>query len=142
MVNSTIIQKFTNHVATLSTGHSGYKEFPISNEKPKYKIIDINTLEHNVAHTYHPEITELIPQTNYAPQGTDETYSSHLFSVHQVIMTDPSDKEKRNQLLITYNPHLILLKHELFLHYRSPKTIETSITKTNPSFLFLLLQNM
>ena len=63
---ATIIQKSTNHVATLPTGHIGYIEVPITNKKPKYyQVNDITTLIHNDAHTYHPEITELIPQTNY-----------------------------------------------------------------------------
>ena len=64
---ATIIQTSTNHIATLPTGHIGYIEVPYTNEKPKYyQVNDINTLIHNVTHTYHPEITELIRQTNYA----------------------------------------------------------------------------
>ena len=60
---ATIIQNSRNHVATLFTGHIGYKEVPITNEKPKcYQVNGNNTLIHNVTHTYHPDITELIPQ--------------------------------------------------------------------------------
>ena len=62
-----IIQNSTNHVATLPTGHIGYIEVPNTNEKPKYyQVKDINTLIHIVIHTYHPDITECIPQTNYS----------------------------------------------------------------------------
>ena len=32
---ATIIQNSTNHIATLPTGHIGYIEVPITNEKPK-----------------------------------------------------------------------------------------------------------
>ena len=59
---ATIIQNSSNHIATLPTGHIGYIEVPITNEKPKYyQVNDINNLIHNVTHTYHPEITELVP---------------------------------------------------------------------------------
>ena len=55
---ATIIQNSTNHIATLPTGNIGYIEDPITNEKRKhYRVNDINTLIHNVTHTYHPEIT-------------------------------------------------------------------------------------
>ena len=63
---ATIIQNTSRHVATLPTGHIGYIEVPISNEKPKFfQVNELNTLIHNVTHTYHPEITEPVPQTNY-----------------------------------------------------------------------------
>ena len=56
---ATIIQDSTNHVATLPTGHNGYIEVPITNEKPKfYQVNDISTIIHNVTHTYHTEMTE------------------------------------------------------------------------------------
>ena len=58
-----MFQNTTKHVATLPTGHIGYTEVPITNEKPKFfQVNDINTLIHNVTHTKHPEITELVPQ--------------------------------------------------------------------------------
>ena len=56
---ATIIQNTSKHIATLPTGQIGYIEVPITNEKPKFfQVNDINTLIHNVTHTYHPEITE------------------------------------------------------------------------------------
>ena len=59
---ATILQNSTKHFATLPTGHIGYIEVSITNEKPKYYLVnDINTLIHNVAHTYHPYITESNP---------------------------------------------------------------------------------
>ena len=86
---ATIIQNSKNHNTTLPTGHIGYIEAPITNEKPKYyQVNDINTLIHNVTHTYHPEITELVPQTNYPLQCDNNTVPSHQFSLHQVCMTN------------------------------------------------------
>ena len=84
-----IIQNSTNHIATLPTGHIGYIEVPITNEKPNYyQVNDINTLIHNAIHTYHPEITELVPQTNYSLQYIHDTVPFHQFSLHQVYMTN------------------------------------------------------
>ena len=55
---ATIIQNSTNQVATLTTGHIGYIEVPISNEKPKhYQVNEINILIHNVTYTYLPGFT-------------------------------------------------------------------------------------
>ena len=81
----TIIQNSTNHVATLPTGHIGYIEVPITNEKPKYyQVNDIHTFIHNVTYTYHPEITEPIPQTNYSVSPNHDTFSTTQISLHQV----------------------------------------------------------
>ena len=86
---ATIIQNSTNHIATLPTGHFGYIEVPITNEKPKYyQVNDLNTLIHNVTHTYHPDITELIPPTNYSTNTEQQTISLPQFSLNQVYMTD------------------------------------------------------
>ena len=64
---ATIIQNSTNHAATLPTGHIGYIEVPITNEKPKnYQGNGVNSLVHDGTHTYHPDITEGAPQTNYS----------------------------------------------------------------------------
>ena len=60
-----IRQNSANHVATLPNGIIGYIEVPIRNQKPKYyQVHDINSLVHNIAHTYHPEFTEPILPTN------------------------------------------------------------------------------
>ena len=86
---ATIIQNTSKHVATLPTGHIGYIEVPITNEKPKFfQVNDINTLIHNVTHIYHPEITEPIPQTNYIVQYDDPTTPFPQFSLHQIYMTN------------------------------------------------------
>ena len=88
-VCATIIENTSKHVATLPTGHIGYIEVPITNEKPKFfQVNDINTLIHNVTHTYHPEITEPVPQTNYIVQYDDPTTSPPKFSLHQIYMTN------------------------------------------------------
>ena len=79
------MQNSTNHISTLPTGHIGYIEVAITNEKPKYyQVNDINTLIHKVAQIYHPVITKLLPQTNYSSQDNTELVSSHQFSLHQV----------------------------------------------------------
>ena len=75
---ATIIQNSTNQIATLSTGHIGYIQVPITNEKPKhYQVNYVNTLIHNITNTYHSDITELVPQTNYSLQYNDDTVPSH-----------------------------------------------------------------
>ena len=93
MTNQTLVRllykMYTNHVATLPTGLIGYIEVPITNEKPKhYQVNGINFLVHNVTHTYHPDITELIPQTDYCLPDNHESFSCHQFSLHQVCMTN------------------------------------------------------
>ena len=88
---ATIIQNSTNHIATLPIGHFGFIEIPITNEKPKcYRINDMNTLIHNVTYTYHPELTEPIPPTNYSKPPEKQSTSSIPFSLHQVYMTSPN----------------------------------------------------
>ena len=73
----------------MPTGHFGYIEVPITKEKPKYYQVNvINILVYSVAHTYHPDIIEIIPQTNYNTQNDTETVSSPQFSLHQIYMTN------------------------------------------------------
>ena len=94
-------QNITLPVATLPTGHIGYIEVPITNEKPKFfQVNDINTLIHNVTHTYHPEITEPVPQTNYIVHYDDPTTPPPQFSSHLISMTT---SETPNQTSPLYN---------------------------------------
>ena len=80
---ATVFQNTSKHLATLSTGHIGYIEVPIANEKPKfYQVNDINTLIHNVTHTYNSEITEPVPQTIYIVHYDDPTTPPPQFSLH------------------------------------------------------------
>ena len=44
---------------------------------------------HNVTHTYHPEITEPVPQTNYIENYDDPTTPPPQFSLHLIYMTYP-----------------------------------------------------
>ena len=61
-------------------------EVPITNEKPKYyQVNDLNTIIHNVTHTYHPDITELIPPTNYSITTEQQTIFPPQFSLNQVL---------------------------------------------------------
>ena len=84
---ATIIQNTSKHVATLPTGHIGYIEVPITNEKPKFfQVNDINTLIHNVTHTYHPDITEPLPQTNYIVQYTILLGIVHALQIYEFLI--------------------------------------------------------
>ena len=86
---ATYYQNTSKHVATLPTGHIGLIEVPITNEKPKFfQVNDIISLVHNVTHTYHPEITEPVPQTNYIVHYDDPTTPPPQFSLHQIYMTN------------------------------------------------------
>ena len=77
---ATIIQSTSKQVATLPTGHIGYIEVPITNEKPKFfQVNDIHTLIPYVTHTYHPEITEPVPQTNYYTLRSSYNSPSSIF---------------------------------------------------------------
>ena len=84
---ATIIQNTSKHVATLPTGHIGYIEVPITNEKPKFfQVNDINTLIHRVTHTYHPDITEPLPQTNYIVQYTILLGIVHALQIYEFLI--------------------------------------------------------
>ena len=99
-----IIQNTSKHVATLPTGHIGYIEFPITNEKPKFfQVNDINTVLHNVTLTYHPERTEPVPQTNYIIHYDDLTTPPPQFSLHQIYMTH-SDIPNQTSTLFNVQP--------------------------------------
>ena len=94
---STILQNSTKHIATLPKGHIGYIEVPITNEQPYYyEVNDLNTLVHNVAHTYHPDITGPIQFSYYNKPTQGIPSSSNLFSLHQIYMTPPT---------LHYTPH-------------------------------------
>ena len=102
---ATIIQNTSKHVAILPTGHIGYIAVPITNEKPKFcQVNDFNPLIHNVTHTYHPEITEPVPQTNYIIHYDDPTTPPPpQFSLHQTYMTN-SDTSHQTSSLYNVQP--------------------------------------
>ena len=111
------IQNTSKHVATLSTGHIGYIEVPITNEKPKfYKVNDINTLINNVTHTYHPEITEPVPHINNIVHYVDPTTPPPQFSLHQIYMTN-SDIPHQTSLLYNVQPTSHTSETRIFLLY-------------------------
>ena len=62
------------------------------------KVNDINTLIHNVTHTYHPEITEPVPQTNYIIHYNDTTTPPPQFSLHEIYMTKSDIPNKTSPL--------------------------------------------
>ena len=116
---ATIIQNTSKHVATLPTGHIGYIEVPITNEKHKFfQVNDINTLIHNVTHTYHPEITEPVPQTNYIVQDDDPTTPPPQFSLHQIYMTN-DDIPNQTSPLYNVQPTSHTSEKRFFLLYHT-----------------------
>ena len=120
---ATIIQNTSKHVTTLPTGHIGYIEVPITNENPKfYQVNDINTLIHNVTHTYHPDITEPVPPTNYAVHYNDSTTPSLQFLLHQDYMTH-SDIPHQTSPLFNVQPTSNTAEKRIFpsLPYTSEK---------------------
>ena len=60
----------------------------------KYGRKIINTLLHNVAHTYHPDNTELIPQANYSLQDNNDSVPSHQFSLNQIYVKNSDTPPK------------------------------------------------
>ena len=136
---ATIIQNSTNHIATLPIGHIGYIEIPMTIEKPKYyQVNDINTLIHNVTDTYHPELTEPIPPTNYSIPPEQKSASSTPFSLHQVCMTNLNPFP----LFIMYNLLLILPNPKYSLPYHIHQKISNLSTNSTSNYLTLQLLNM
>ena len=131
---ATIIQNTSNHVATLPTGHYGYIEVPITNERPKlYQVNDINTLIHNVTHTYHPDITEPVPQTNYFVHYDDPTTLPPQFSLHQSYMTNC---DMPHQISPLYNVQPTSHTPETRIFPSLPYTSENSKFVNNFNFQF------
>ena len=52
----------------------------------------------NVTHAFHPEITELVPQTNYTVHYVDNTASPPQFSLHQKYMANSDIPSKTSPL--------------------------------------------
>ena len=125
---ATLIQNSTNHIATLPTGHIGYIEVPITNEKPKFfHVNDIITLINKVTHTNHSEITEIIPQTNYPSQYKDDESLSINF--HYTKNTSQILIYHQKLLLYTmYNPLHILQNLAFLLHCRTQQKISNLST--------------
>ena len=97
----------------------GYIEVTITNEKPKFfQVNDINTLIHNVTHTYHPEITEPVPQTNYIVQYDDPTTPPPQFSLHQIYMTN-DDIPNQTSPLYNVQPTSHTSENASFLPYHT-----------------------
>ena len=133
----TIIQNTSKHNATLPTGHIGCIEVPITNEKSKFfHVNNINTLIHNVTHTYHPEITEPVPQTNYIIHYDDPTIPLPQFSLHQIYMTN-SDIPNQTSPLYNVQPTSHTSEKRIFssLPYTSENLI--IINKFNIQFFDL-----
>ena len=63
-------------------------KFQIQIKNLKFSKSTILTLIHNVTHTYYPEVTEPVPQTNYIVHYDDPTTPPSHFSLHQIYMTN------------------------------------------------------
>ena len=59
-------------------------KFQLLMKNPNSSKLYFNTFIHNVTYTYHPEITEPVPQTNYIVQYDDPTTPPPQFSLHQI----------------------------------------------------------
>ena len=128
---TTIIQNTSKHVATLPTGHIGYIEVPNTNKKPEFfQVNDINTLLHIVTHTYHPDITEPLPQTNYIVQYDDPTTPPPQFSLHQIYMTN-NDIPNQTSPLYNVRP----------TSHTSEKRIFPSLPYTSENLKFIIKFN-
>ena len=139
---ATIIKNSTSHIATLPTGHIGYIEVPITNEKPiLYQVNDFNALVRNVAHTYHSDFTEPMKETNYAPQYTDDTHSIPFFSLHQVSMTNTITKTA-NSSLSNVQPTYDTTNPRFFLLFLILKSISSLLTNFTFGFLNTQIRNM
>ena len=126
---ATFIQNTSKHVATLPTGHIGYIEVPSTNEKPKFfQVNDINTLIHDVTHTYHPEKTEPVPQTNYNIHCDDPTTPPPQFSLHQIYMTHSGIPNQTSPL---YNVQPTSHTSETRIFPSLPYTSESTSTHKN-----------
>ena len=89
-------------------------EISITNEKPKFfQVNKINTLTNNVTHTYHPEITEPVPQTNYIVHYDDPTTPAPQFSLHQIYMTN-SDRPNQTSSLYNVQPTSHISEKRIF----------------------------
>ena len=141
-ISATIIQNSTNHIATLPTGHIGYIDVQITNEKPKYyQVKDINTLIHNVKHTYHPDVTELVSPTNYAVQPNDITVPAHQFSLHQLYMTDPTPSIIPSSIN-NVQPTSHASKPRIFPSLQTLQKIVNSLTNSTSNFLTFQTLNL
>ena len=101
----------------IPTGHIGYIEVPITNEKPKFfQVNDINTFIHpeTETHTYHLEITEPVPPTNYIVHYDDPTTPPlPQFSLHQIYMTN-ADIPNQTPPLYNVQPTSHISKKRIF----------------------------
>ena len=130
-----IIQNSTSHIATLPPGNIGYIEVPITNETPKhYQVHDIISSVHNVAQASHPEIAEPIPQTNYAPQYTDDTCHSQKIILHQVYVTEASTSNIQSNSLYNVQPSSHRTKPRIFPSIPNTNEIHKFIIKFNFQF--------
>ena len=75
-----------------------------------------NNLIHKVTHTYHPEITEPVPQTNYIIHYDDPTTPPPQFSLHQIYMTN-SDIPNQTSSLYNVQPTSHTSESAFFLLY-------------------------
>ena len=130
-----IIQNSTSHIATLPPGNIGYIVVPITNETPKqYQVHDIISSVHNVAQASHPEIAEVIPQTNYAPQYTDDTCHSRKIILHQVYVTEASTSKIQSNSLYNVQPSSHRTKPRIFPSIPNTNEIHKFIIKFNFQF--------
>ena len=121
------MRNYTNHDATLPLGNIDFIEVPITNEKPYYyQVHDINSLVHNVAHTYHPDLIEPIVSTSYLSQYIDDTSNPSHSHLTKFLWQTLFHYHQQLNLFIMFNPLLIIPNRALpFFTFskESPKII-------------------
>ena len=119
--NSTVIQNFTSHPATLPRGIIGYIEIPITQTTPPhYRVHDVNSLIHSVIHAYHPDTTIPIRKNDYTDMNLcTRVIAQSLLEINKIEVNDkthqlpipsltenlrPSDKYRKDFPLLPYTP--------------------------------------
>ena len=139
----TIIQSSTNHIATLLKGHIGFLEVPFTKKQPKYyQVNSLNTLVHNVVHTYQPYTTEPTPLSNYNTPTKDIPSLSNHFSLHQIYMTSPTLHDKPHSNIYNDQPTFDSPKFCIFPTLPYSKDNLKFILNFNFQCLILPIRNM
>ena len=106
----------------------------------------MNTLIHNVTYTYHPELTESIPPTNFSITPEQQSTSSTPFSLHQVYMTNLNPLPT-TPYLYNVQPTSLSSQPRVSLPYRnhqktsnlSTNSISNSLTLQIPKMLHFVI---
>ena len=90
----------------------------------------------------HPNITEQIPQTNYAPQYTDDKPNSQQISQQQVFLTDASTINIKSNSLYNVQPTSHNAEPRIFFFPSNYKKISILSKNSTLSCLSSHIQSM